>query len=680
MKKALLFIFAITFSLASFAQGGDKFPANRQDELMFEEAEILLSEDNFEKALEIYLKLLAKYPDESAINYRVGMCKQQEPQGDEDALKYFQKVDHKEFGGTDYSYYYGLSLHKNYKFEEAIAELELFIKKAKPSKQLKAEANKIIQNCKNGIELVKNPAAVSIVTIGDPLNTMHNEYAPIISADERSIMFTYRGELSEGGLQEIEGTNKKDYNEDIMWAVKDTSGEWYEPLHLANNINTEGNDACVGLTPDAQYMYMFRSLGADPGSLYKSELDGMTWSDPELMKGDINSPAWEGSITISHDSRIVYFASERPGGKGGRDIYQARYRADGSWGDVKNIGDKVNTSLNDDAPFLHPSGKYLVFSSEGHNSMGGYDIFVSELQDDSTWGAPRNIGYPINSPYDDKFYTVSSDGKHGYYSSGKKSGMGKQDIYKVSPGIDKQVVLAQVTGHVFLDDFPSFAEIEVMDDSPVALKTVYNSNSISGKFLIALPPGHLYTLTFKIGGMESKTYQVDTRNITGFVEKYLLVKFYTNGENNEIIETTKPTRDTLLTKVTPKDTVKTNPVNNIEVTPKDTSKTMPVSQLLDFSHPELTYRVQVGAYRYPQNFRVEKYERDEKSKKEQLNDGITRFTIKQFKTLKEAYAYKDEMIKLGVSDAFVTAIYKGKRYLLVDLRPVLLKTLPFETK
>jgi Tol biopolymer transport system component len=183
-----------------------------------------------------------------------------------------------------------------------------------------------------------------------------------------------------------------------------------------------------------------------------------------LLKGDVNSKWWEGSITISHDGRKIYFASERPGGLGGRDIYEARLSNDEKWVDVKNLGSNVNTSMDDDAPFLHPSGKYLVFSSAGHNSMGGFDIFVSELKADSTWDKPKNIGYPINSTTDDKFYTVTADGLNGYYSSDKKGGLGKQDLYKVTPGIDKNVVLAQVIGDVYLDDFPTFCEIEVIDD------------------------------------------------------------------------------------------------------------------------------------------------------------------------------------------------------------------------
>lgn len=312
--------------------------------------------------------------------------------------------------------------------------------------------------------------------------------------------------------------------------------------------------------------------------------------------------------------------------------------------------------------------------------MGGYDIFVSELQDDSTWGAPKNIGYPINSPTDDKFYTVTADGHHGYYSTGKKGGMGKQDVYYVSPGIDKTVILFQVVGQVFLDDVPIFAEIEVSDDAAIPLRTKYNSNSISGKFLIDLPPSKVYKVKFTIGGIEPKIVTVDARNIKGFVEKYVEVRFYTDGDPTKIdTMITTPESDTAIINVVSNPPVKKD--TNLVVSPRDsTLKIMPMNEFVDFSHPSLEYRVQVGAYRFPWNFRVEKYERDEKSKQEKMDDGITRFTIKKFKTLKEAYAYRDEMVKIGVSDAFVTALYNGKRYLLVEIRDVLAKVLPYETK
>lgn len=701
------------------------FPANKEENAMFEEAEFLISEEDFEKAFELYTKLNTLNPDQPIVYYRLGFCKQHTPGGDQEALEYYSKVDQAEMKGTEFPYYYALELHKNYKFQEAIDQMNAFLKDTKPSKEQKANALKTIKYCENGIELVRNPAAVTITTLGDPLNTQFSEYAPMISADEKTIVYTYRGEKSTGGLQPIPGSRQKDYNEDIQIAYKDSAGLWYEPLILQSNINTEGNDACVAITPDAQYIYMFRSIEDDPGSLYKSELDGMTWTDPELIKGDVNSKWWDGSITISHDGRKVYFASERPGGMGGRDIYEARLKGDGSWGKAKNIGSPVNTPLNDDAPFLHPSGKYLVFSSEGHNSMGGFDIFVSELKTDSTWDNPRNIGYPINSTNDDKFYTVTSDGKHGYYSSGKKGGLGKQDIYLVEPGIDRNVVLAQAIGDVLLDDYPIYSEIEVTDDL-TTLVTKYNSNSISGKFLIPLPPGKLYKLKFTVGGIAPQEFQIDARNITGFEEKYLLVKFYSDPETaqhrKDSIEKARHTVDSLWnishhhgkdslvanntsTTTNTNNTVdhnnNTNTSNNTTIdntnnsnnntnnnntnnnnTNNNTTETkiMPMAELLELSHPDLVYRVQVGAYRFPENFRVEKFERDEKSVKQTLNDGITRFTIKQFQTLKEAYAYRDEMIKLGVNDAFVTAVFKGKRYLLTDIRPELMKALQWEPK
>ncbi|HLP12389.1 MAG TPA: hypothetical protein VK177_10695 [Flavobacteriales bacterium] len=735
--KRLVWLISVLFitCLQSYAQE-KKFPANKEEKAKYEEAGILFTEGEFEKAFELYKNLEEGNPGHSEVLLPLAISAQNLEGGHEMALSYFEKMDKKDLAGTDFPYYYGLSLHMNYRFQESIDQMNIFLKSGKHPKEQKEKAEQTIRYCENGLALMAIPAKVRIETLGDPLNTPASEYAPMISADEKTIVSTYRGDKSTGGLQEQPGQVKKDYNEDVQIAYKDSAGYWFEPLILQSNINTVGNDACVAISPDAQYLYLFRSIEDDPGSLYKSELDGYTWTDPELLKGDVNSKWWEGSITISHDGRKVFFASERPGGLGGRDIYEARLMKDGSWGNVKNIGTVVNTKENDDAPFLHPSGKYLVFSSEGHTSMGGFDIFVSELNPDSTWGKPVNIGYPINSTTDDKFYTVTADGHHGYYSSGKKGGLGKQDIYKVSPGIDKNVVLCQVIGDVYLDDYPTFCEIEVTDDATPVLRTMYNSNSLSGKFLVVLPPEKKYKLKFMIGGMEPKEYLVDAKNIAGFVEKYLLVKFYTDGRstslkevpadsikalnyalikeksdvnnpematahhkdtthaitaNNTATNTTNTSVNNTSTSNTTNNTA-TNTTNNTNTSANTTTnnnttnlnadptlKVMPMPEFVEYSNPKLTFRVQVGAYRFPQNFKVEKFERDEKSKKEMLTDGITRFTIKEFNTLKEAYAYRDEMVKLGVSDAFVTAIYKGKRFLLSDLRLELARTLNRDT-
>lgn len=680
MTRTVLLIILFSIVSVTYAQGdkGKKFPTTKEEKARLEEGDALMDEGNYEAAFKILQEMEKDNPNASELLYRLGICMYRlDRYNVESSLAYFNRANPEELKNTTFGYHYGKALHKNYEFEKAITQLEMVSKsKAKLSKEQKAEIPKLIRYCRNGIELVKRPANVEITTLGDPLNTSGSEYAPIISADEKTILFTYAGERSTGGLQRVQGERAKIYYEDVMISYKDSLGQWSEPKLLPSNINTEGNDACVAMTPDAQYIYLFRGSKRDPeGSLYKSELDGYTWTDPEFLKGEINSDVWDGSITISHDGRRVYFASERPGGMGGRDLYEARKLPNGTWGKVKNLGPAINTKEDDDAPFLHPSGKYLVFSSEGHNSMGAADIFVSELNPDSTWGAPVNIGYPINSPNADKFYTVTADGKHGYYSSSKKGGMGKQDIYMVAPGIDKNVVLMQVVGDVFLDDVPTFCEIKVTDSNTPPLTTLYNSNSYSGKFLLDLPPTKKYTITFEIGGMKPLTYEVDASDIDGFVEKYLLVKFYTNGES-KISEPGK-----YLPENPPvKDTAKTATNNTITNPPVNKDTIMKMAELMDFKHPDLQYRVQVGAYRYPQNFKVQKYERDEKSRKELLNDGITRFTIKTFGTLREAYAYRDEMVKLGVSDAFVTGLYKGKRYLLVELRPILNEVLRNENR
>ena len=174
---------------------------------------------------------------------------------------------------------------------------------------------------------------------------------------------------------------------------------------------------------------------------------------------------------------------------GERDLYVTKKTASGDWGEPVNLGPKINTPYNDDAPFLHADGKTLFFSSEGHNSMGGYDIFYTTITDVG-FTDPVNLGYPVNTTEDDIYYVISADGERGYYASNRKGGFGQQDIYVASPGFrGEKPVLALVVGYVKKDDKPVDATITVSDSATGENKGTFHSNSATGKYIIALTPG-----------------------------------------------------------------------------------------------------------------------------------------------------------------------------------------------
>ena len=183
---------------------------------------------------------------------------------------------------------------------------------------------------------------------------------------------------------------------------------------------------------------LFRSYKNDKeGSIYYSKLDGDQWSygymlgtDPGDIT-DINTQYHEPSACLSPDGNTLYFVSDRPGGFGGEDIYRCVKLPTGRWSKATNLGPTINTEYDEDAPFMHPDGVTLFFSSNGHKTMGGFDIFFS-VKSDSGWYPPQNMGYPINTTDDDVFYVMSSDGKRAYFSSVRPEGLGEQDIYMVT--------------------------------------------------------------------------------------------------------------------------------------------------------------------------------------------------------------------------------------------------------
>ncbi|MCB0381723.1 MAG: PD40 domain-containing protein, partial [Flavobacteriales bacterium] len=145
----------------------------------------------------------------------------------------------------------------------------------------------------------------------------------------------------------------------------------------------------------------------------------------------INSKNQETSACFSPDGNTIYFVSNRPDGIGGKDIYKSTKNKDGKWGEAENLGRTINTIDDEDAVFLHADGKTLYFSSKGHKTMGGYDIFKSTYEK-GKWSTPENIGYPINTADDDVCFVLTASGEYGYYTSAKLDGKGKRDIYRVS--------------------------------------------------------------------------------------------------------------------------------------------------------------------------------------------------------------------------------------------------------
>ena len=349
------------------------------------------------------------------------------------ATEYFTKVYEQNPDYTfDLLYKIAQSLHYGYKFDEATKFYEQYLDKlaANPDylgDDLVAESvvKRKIFECEQGKILREFPEDVEIVNLGSDINSKYYDYAPVVDAEENIMIFTSR--RKEGNLNEDVSDDNIPF-EDIFISKK-VNGNWDYPDNVGNVVNTMYHDSNVGLSKDGKELFIYND--ENNGDIYVSIIDeNGAWSYPEPLSKQINTDYSETSVSLSPDGNTMFFASDKPGGEGGIDIWMSSRNAKGAWQKPENLGPQINTPFDEDGPFIGFDGKTLYFSSRGGNGMGGFDIFRIEY-DSATmaWGAPTNMGYPINTPDDDIYFTPSKDGKHAYYASVKEDGLGYTDLY-----------------------------------------------------------------------------------------------------------------------------------------------------------------------------------------------------------------------------------------------------------
>jgi len=495
-----------------------------------DDAKFYFNKGNYTAALALYSKLDSMSP---SINYKfkLGICCLDETDRRKDAISYFEDVLAEKPKMEDLYFYLGRAYALDYRFDDGLRYFN-DAKNAKTSKENLETIDRFIGYCVNGKKLVENPVEVKLENIGRPVNSKFFEYVPVISADESIMIFTYRGDKSTGGLQNeyAESDPKGKYYEDVFQSVKLGGEDWSEPEKIGENINTHGHDASLALSANGQKLFVYKDTEGTSGDLYVSELEGFTWSLPVRLDSNINTEYWEGNMSLSADENTLYFASEKPGGFGGRDIYKSKRKGEDSWGEPINLGPKINTEFDDESPFIHPDGRTLFFSSQGHTNMGGYDIFRTILISDTSWTDPENIGYPINTTGDDKYYVVSANGERGYYSTAKIGGYGQHDIYIVHLGdAAKKHQLILIKGVITANDKVAKANIKVeYAKTRIPYEGFFKSNSATGKYIVILPGENTYNLTFEVSGFDPHVENVDATEIKTYKEIVRDVKLYSS--------------------------------------------------------------------------------------------------------------------------------------------------------
>jgi outer membrane protein OmpA-like peptidoglycan-associated protein len=527
-KKYVLFFF-ISFSFFGFSQNVEFTKKNFDDKkgLRAARKNIVNGDAWFDQgyvyyrdALPFYLKAQEFNANNAKLNYKIGMCFL-ESASKQKASKYLQRAIELNPTVDKYiSYYLGYSYHLNMDWDKATYFYNEFLKQR--SGQLSPNGVSHVQNrinqCNNGREIVTTPIKVKVENVSSNINTEWNEYGAVISADESMMLFTARQPSSSGGR--LDPLLNETY-EDIYMSTKQADGQWGKPVCLPKPVNGPDHDAVCAVSPDGQKFIMYGKKNG--GDLFESTLSGTVWSEPVSLGNNINTSSQETSACYSPDGNTLYIVSDMPGGSGKRDIYMSKRDASGVWGVPVNLGKTINTPFNEEGIYMHPDGKTLYFSSEGHTSIGGYDIFKSVFdQQTGTWSTPENMGYPVNTVDDDVFFVMNASGERAYYMSINPDGKGGKDLYQATfqDKSKEEPQLTLVKG-IIIDSVsrkPLEAKIEIVDNETGKVFSTLTSNSETGKYLVSLPSGKNYGISVSKEGYLFHSENFDLPEATDYQE------------------------------------------------------------------------------------------------------------------------------------------------------------------
>jgi len=390
-------------------------------------------------------------------------------------------------------YLLGRHLYHSQRYHESVRALKTFLRLHKGSNELKLLVENLLRSAEFSVWATENPVAFEPVNLGTNINSDDDEYVNAVRLDGGVLYFT-RKFLDDG----IFGASPV-LTERFFFSMNDQTG-WTASSQLVTNWTVTDFMGAMTLSADARSLY-FSACGWPGGAgscdLYKSEWTGIQWDEPESLGNRVNSPQWDSQPTLSSDGNEMIFVSNRGGGLGGSDLWMSIRLPDGRWGMPVNLGANINTTGNEMAPFLHPDGKTLYFSSTGHPGLGGADLFVARRDVAGRWLTVENLGYPINTSGDEINLVVDAPGRHAFISAIREGGFGGYDIYsfELSPSIRPESV--------------SFVRATVMDaESGLKLKAAYTLTDLDsgstvaegrcslpdGSFLAALPSGRDYGL------------------------------------------------------------------------------------------------------------------------------------------------------------------------------------------
>lgn len=448
MQRLLFFLLPLLFvnlSQAQYEKGElDKILSTYSNEQLLKESGVLLEEGYYFTAEKLIDKLLASDANNANYNYRKGFIKSQGYGNFAASIPYLEKAvpyvskkydaaSGKETNShTDCHYFLAQAYHRTNQLDAAEKQYKAYMAVANNKTDNYQYAVAAISQIETGRKLLMNPKRnVEVKNIGTNVNSTHPDYSPVVSLDGSSLFFTSRRPWDANTENDNYDPQTNLFPEDVYVSYRNADKTWSTPTRL-DFCDRQQNEASVSISSSDKRIYVYQDKYGN-GNLFYSELKNNRFKKIESFdNGSINTEEyWETHGYLTPDGRTFYFTSNRDGGFGGRDIYRIVKLADGTWSQPFNMGPTINTEYDEESPFMSVDNKMLYFASNGPKSMGGFDIFVTFVDEDNNWSEPVNLGYPINSFDDDLFYTETTDGRRGYITSRRADSNGDKDIYEI---------------------------------------------------------------------------------------------------------------------------------------------------------------------------------------------------------------------------------------------------------
>jgi outer membrane protein OmpA-like peptidoglycan-associated protein len=572
--KNLIIITLIAFGFTAFGQGDVEFKAGnfKDDKDGFKKArtafdlgteswelgnaavfQVVDPDLHYWKALKQFDIAFAFNPNSAELNFKMGVCYAHSSYK-EKCVKFFEtayklKPDVHHF----MNYYMGIAKQLNFEFDEALKFYQKFEAEYKKADRFNKFVRQRKKECIEGKKIHENPIRAWVDHVPE-LSTKYNDYAPSITMDGEELVMT-SDRPNKNQPNEVGG-----YDDDIYTATFQ-NGKWSTPKPIRGKINSPQDDISNNFSYNGTKMLLNKINSAGNFDIYETFLKGDTWSEPISFSRQINLRSNDIYASYNFNDKLIYYSKDKDGGQNGYEIMVSGVmnRRNREYG-LPNREMAVSSTFNDGPVYLHPDGKTMYFASEGHNSMGGYDIFMSKKEKSGYWGKPVNMGYPINTPYDDFFFAATANGKYAYIASNRKGGKGGFDIYKVtfwgpekSPALATQDYLlasiakpiqdpeladeVKVTTSANLTVFKGKtidaltknaieAVIEITDNKSGKIIEKFTTNSATGKFLLSLNSGGNYGIAVKANGylFHSENFDIPAGSAYNMVNKTIELK------------------------------------------------------------------------------------------------------------------------------------------------------------